>query len=138
MFVNSARGRISLLILHIILRLNLVLLLSSRVPWRRPFIYLKPPYAIGSVPSLSGHAIAYRWRSLPRVRRHRASSRRGSSSNGCCLFRYYHGPINVRLSFPTHYWYVVEMCETENIRGYCMYVCMYGHTYIQQKYGSTG
>ena len=33
---------------------------------------MKPPYAIGSVPSLSGHAIAYRWRSLPRVRRHRA------------------------------------------------------------------
>ena len=30
---------------------------SSRVPRRRPFIYLKPPYAIGSVPSLSGHAI---------------------------------------------------------------------------------
>ena len=26
-----------------------------------------------SVPSLSGHTIAYRWRSLPRVRRHRAS-----------------------------------------------------------------
>ena len=33
----------------------------SRVPRRRPFIYLKPPYAIGSVPSLSGHDIAYRW-----------------------------------------------------------------------------
>ena len=31
---------------------------------------MKPPYAIGSVPSLSGHAVAYRWRSLPRVRRH--------------------------------------------------------------------
>ena len=31
---------------------------SSRVPRRRPF--MKPPYAIGSVPSLSGHAIAYR------------------------------------------------------------------------------
>ena len=46
---------------------------SSRVPRRRPFIYFKPPYAIGSVPSLSGHAIAYRWRSLPRVHRHRAS-----------------------------------------------------------------
>ena len=28
---------------------------SSRVPRRRPF--MKPPYAIGSVPSLSGHAI---------------------------------------------------------------------------------
>ena len=38
---------------------------SSRVPRRRPF--MKPPYAIGSVPSLSGHAIAYRWRSLQRV-----------------------------------------------------------------------
>ena len=46
---------------------------SSRVPRRRPFIYFNPPYAIGSVPSLSGHAIAYRWRSLPSVRRHRAS-----------------------------------------------------------------
>ena len=52
---------------------------SSRVPRRRPFIYFKPPYAIGSVPSLSGHAIAYRWRSLPRVRRHRANKLQGSS-----------------------------------------------------------
>ena len=50
---------------------------SSRVPRRRPF--MKPPYAIGSVPSLSGHANAYRWRSLPRVRRHRASKPQGSS-----------------------------------------------------------
>ena len=40
---------------------------SSRVPRRRPFIYFNPTYAIGSVPSLSGHATAYRWRSLPRV-----------------------------------------------------------------------
>ena len=36
-------------------------------------------YAIGSVPSLSGRAIAYRWRSLPRVRRHRVSKHQGSS-----------------------------------------------------------
>ena len=51
---------------------------SSRVPPRRhPF--MKPPHAIGSVPSLSGHAIAYRWRSLPRVRRHRASKPQDSS-----------------------------------------------------------
>ena len=35
------------------------------------------------------------------VRRRRASSPQGSSSNGCCLFRYHHGPKNVRLSFPT-------------------------------------
>ena len=40
---------------------------------------MKPPYAIESVPSLSGHAVAYRWRSLPRVRRHRASKPQGSS-----------------------------------------------------------
>ena len=39
----------------------------------------KPPYAIGSDTSLSGHAIAYRWHSLPRVRRHRASKPQGSS-----------------------------------------------------------
>ena len=38
---------------------------------------MKPPYAIGSVPSLSGHAIAYRWQ--PRVRRHRAFKPQGSS-----------------------------------------------------------
>ena len=48
-----------------------------RVPQRRPF--MKPPYAIGSVPSLSGHAISYRWRSLPRVRRHGASKPQDSS-----------------------------------------------------------
>ena len=42
-------------------------------------IYIfRPPYAIGPVPSLSGHAFAYRWRSLPRVRRHRASKCQGS------------------------------------------------------------
>ena len=32
---------------------------TSRVPRRCPFIYFKSPYAIGSVQSLSGHAIAY-------------------------------------------------------------------------------
>ena len=52
---------------------------SFRVPRRGLFIYLKPLYAIGSVPSLSGHAIVYRWRLLPRVRRHRASKSQGSS-----------------------------------------------------------
>ena len=52
---------------------------SSRVSRRRPFIYLKPPYAIGSVPCLSGHAIACRWRSLPRILK--------VVSNECCLGR---------------------------------------------------
>ena len=65
-------------------------------------IYLfEPPYAIGPVPSLSDQTIAYRWRSLPRARRPRASNLQGSSSNVCCLLRYHHGPIDVRLSFPT-------------------------------------
>ena len=41
--------------------------------------HTKHTYAIGSVLSLSGHAIVYRWRSLPRVRRHRASKAQGSS-----------------------------------------------------------
>ena len=50
---------------------------SSRVPRRRPF--MKPPYDIGPVPSLSGHTIAYRWCSRPRVRQHRASKPQGSS-----------------------------------------------------------
>ena len=71
---SAVPSRVSLLIS--ILRLNLVLTYGisfSRVPRRRPFYLFKPPCAIGSVPSLSGHAIAYRWRSLPRVRRHRGS-----------------------------------------------------------------
>ena len=63
------------------------------------YLYRYSPYAIGSVPSLSGHANAYRWRSLPRVLRHRASSPQGSSERVLPL--HHHGPINVRLSFPT-------------------------------------
>ena len=46
-----------------------------------------PSTAIGSVPRLPCHAIAYRWRFLPRVRWHKASPQ-CNSSNGCCLFRY--------------------------------------------------
>ena len=74
---------------------------SSRVSRRRPFIYLKSSYAIGSVPSLSGHAVTYRWCSLPRVRRHRASKPQGSlvPFTGAALAGH-HGPINMRLSFP--------------------------------------
>ena len=73
--------------------------LSSRFPRRRRSL---PSTAIGSVPNLSGHAIAYRWRSLPRVRRHKASKPQGCSSNGCFLqlIRKTHGPIFMRTSFP--------------------------------------
>ena len=54
-------------------------LLTGFLPSSAERPYMKPPYAIGPVPSLSGHAIAYRWRSLPRVHRHRASKSQGSS-----------------------------------------------------------
>ena len=57
-------------------------------------------YAIGSVPSLSSHAIAYRWRSLPRVRRHGASKPQGSSERVLPCLAGHLGPINIRLSFP--------------------------------------
>ena len=72
---------------------------SSRVPRRRPFIYLKPPYIIGSVEILSGHSHVYRWRSLSRVRRHRASKPQGSSERMLPCLADHHGPIHMRLSF---------------------------------------
>ena len=81
---------------------------SSRVPRRRPF--MKPPYTIGSVPSLSGHAIAYRWRSLPRVRRHRASKPQGSSERVLPWQITTDQLIFASLSH-THYWYEVGMLK---------------------------
>ena len=69
-----------------ILRMNLVL--THGIPpdvHGGVNIFLPAPHTTGSVPSLSGHAIAYRWRSLPRVRWHWASSPQGSSSNECYL-----------------------------------------------------
>ena len=84
----AAPSRVSLLIS--ILRLNLVLtyeIIYIYILYIMRFlpssaaasIYLfKPPYAIGSVPSSLGHAIAYSGHSLPRVRQHRASSPEGT------------------------------------------------------------
>ena len=80
---------------------------SSRVPRRRPFIYVKPPHAIGSVPSLTGHAIAYRWRSLPRVRRHRASKPQGSSARVLPWQVTMDQLTCASLSHPHYYWYEV-------------------------------
>ena len=82
---------------------------SSRVPRRRP-PFMKPPYAIGSVPSLLGHAIAYRWRSLPRVRRHRASKPQGSSERVLPWQITMEQLIFASLSHP-HYWYEVGMLK---------------------------
>ena len=81
---------------------------SSRVPRRRPF--MKPPYAIGSIPSLSGHAIAYRWRSLSRVRRHRASKPQGNSERVLPWQITMDQLIFASLSH-THYWYEVGMLK---------------------------
>ena len=81
---------------------------SSRVPRRRPF--MKPPHAIGSVPSLSGHAITFRWRSLPRVRRHRASKPQGSSERVLPWQVTMYQLIFASLSH-THYWYEVGMLK---------------------------
>ena len=86
---------------------------SSRVPRRR--LYMKQPYAIGSVPSLSGHAIAYRWRSLPRVRRHRASKPQGSSERVLPWQVTMDQIIFASLSY-THYWYEVCMLKVPAVR----------------------
>ena len=51
---------------------------SSRV-LRRVHFMIFPLYGIGTVPSVTGHAITYRWRSLPRVRRHWARKAQDSS-----------------------------------------------------------
>ena len=83
---------------------------SSRVPRRRPFIYLKPPYAIRSVPSLSGHVIAYRWRLLPRVRQHRASKPQDSSDRVLPWQVIMDQLLCASLSH-THYWYEVGMLK---------------------------
>ena len=71
----------------------------------------EPPYAIGSVPSFSGHAIACQWRSLPRVRRHRASKPQGSSERVLP----WQVTMDQQLIFTSlshsHYWYEVGMLK---------------------------
>ena len=79
-------------------------------PEFRGGVHMKPPYAIGSVPSLSGHAVAYRWRSLPRVRRHRASKSQGSSERVLPWQITMDQLIFASLSH-THFWYEVGMLK---------------------------
>ena len=82
---------------------------SSRVPRRGSF--MKPPYAIGSVRSLSGHAIACRWRSLPRVHRHRAIKPQGSSERVLPWQVTMGQLIFASLSHTHYYWYKVGMLK---------------------------
>ena len=70
---------------------------------------MKPPYAIGSVPSLSGHAFAYDGVHC------RESAGTGPVNlkvvpNGCCLGRSVDQLIFASLSH-THYWYEVGMLK---------------------------
>ena len=100
---SAVTSRVSLLIS--ILRLNLVLTYGIPPEFRGGVhSYLKPTYAIGSVPSSSGHAIAHRWCSLPRVRRHRASKHQGSSERVLPWQITMDQLICASLSH-THYWY---------------------------------
>ena len=71
---SAVPSRVSLLILHTLAEYGAYLRDSFRVLRRRPFVYLEPPPAMGSVPSLSGHTIAHLLRSLPRARRSRATN----------------------------------------------------------------
>ena len=87
---------------------------SSRVPRRRLLIYFKPSYAIGSVPSLSGHAFAYRWRSLPRVRRHGASKPQGSSQR-VLPWQFTMDQLIFASPSHAHYWYEVGMLKVRII-----------------------
>ena len=52
---------------------------SSRVPRRRPFIQFTRHTPSGQSRVYRVTQFAYRWRSLPRVRRHRASKPQGNS-----------------------------------------------------------
>ena len=105
---SAVPSRISLLILHTQTESGAYLRDFSRVPRRRPFICIKPPNAIGPVPSLSGHAIVYRWRSLPRIHRHRASKPQGNSER-VLPWQVTMDQIIFASLFHTHYWCEVGM-----------------------------
>ena len=123
---SAVLSRVSLLILHTQAGSSAYSRDSSRVPRQRPFNYIKPPYAIGSVPSFSSQSRVYCVSpefigSVPslscKFRVYRATQMRTDSvrcresagtrpvnlkviPNECCLDRGHHGPINIYLSFP--------------------------------------
>ena len=88
---------------------------KAALPRWRPF--MKPPYAIGSVPSLSGHAIAYRWRSLLRVRRYMASKPQGSSER-VLPWQITMAHLTFASLSHTHYWYEVGLLNVAYLKKY--------------------
>ena len=129
------------------LRLNLVL--THGIPSDAPggvHIFL-PPHTIGSAQSLSGHATAYRWRSLPRVRWHRASIvlkavRVTGVAFASPWTNYYCAPLFSH----TYYWYKVSMfkykilvllllycfMDTLSPSDLCLYKCYKSQVYTVQ------
>ena len=104
---------------------------------------MKPSYAIGSVPSLSGHAITYRWRSLPRVRQHRASKPQGSSKRVLPWQVTMDQLICASLSH-NHYWYEVGMLKVPAVTLGQLYnvgekptVILYTYTLIINRHAGT-
>ena len=111
-------------------------------PEFRGGVHLKPPYAIGSVPSLLSHAVAYRWRSLPRVRRHGASKPQSSSERvlpwQVTMDQYIFSSLS-----HNHYWYEEGMSKVPALRDQdCSnminhrrnkyhYYCYYDKIYLQ-------
>ena len=128
---SAVPSRVSLLILRTQAESGACLRDSSRVPRWRPFIYFKPPYAIGPVPSLSGHAIAHRWRSLPRVRRHMTIKPQGGSKGLLPLQVTMDQLIFASLSH-IHYWYEVGMLKVPYDRTHTL-IAMQGHLAKQRQ-----
>ena len=87
---------------------------SSRVPRRRPFIYLNHHTPSGGLPNVVGHAIAYRWRLLPRVRRHRASS----SSKRVLPWQITMDQLICAFLSHAHYWYEVGTFKVPAVAPY--------------------
>ena len=108
---SAVPSRVSLLILHIQAGSGAYSRDSSRIPRRRSCI---SSTAIGSVPIRVDQVTHLRTDGVHR--RESAGtgvvSPQGGSSNGGCLFRYHHGPISVRLPFPTLSIGTVDMCGT--------------------------
>ena len=97
---SAVPSRVSLLIFHTQAESGAYSQDSSCFPRRRPLFDTANRHRASPEFIRSRNCVS-RWRSVPRVRRHRASSPRDSSSNGCYLFRFQHGSINVHLSFLT-------------------------------------
>ena len=113
---SAALSRVSMLVLHIQTE-------SGTYSWdcstfREGVHLFTSSTAIGSDPSLSGHAITCRRLSLLRVLRHRVNSPQASSSKGVCLlFRKPNWSIFVRRFFPTATICTVGMCYTDSFGG---------------------